>query len=78
MELALKHANPDNIREGQTLSIRCPDCRGELQANKRFELWSRTLGETEMRVPFWSTTCAGCGHRFNYSPASGEIRRFEP
>ncbi len=56
----------------------CPDCGGELQANKRSEFWSRTLGEPEIRAPFWSMTCAGCGHGFNYSPRIGEIRRFEP
>lgn len=66
------------IREGDTLDVRCPDCGGELQADKYFEGWSRTLGEPEIRTPFWSTTCAACGHRFNYPPASGEIRRFEP
>jgi hypothetical protein len=66
------------IHEGDTLSVPCPDCAGELQADKRFELWSRTLGEPDMVTPFWSTTCAACGHRFNYSPGTGEIRRFEP
>ena len=59
-------------------AVRCPDCGGTLTANKRFTFWSRTLGEPEMRIPFWSTTCGACGHRFNYSPGSGEVRRFDP
>lgn len=66
------------IHEGAPAPVRCPDCDGELTANKRFTFWSRTLGEPEMRIPFWSTTCGACGHRFNYSPGSGEVRRFEP
>jgi hypothetical protein len=68
-----------DVREGQpVVAVRCPDCGGALTANKRFTFWSRTLGEPEMRVPFWSTNCGACEHRFNYSPSNGEVRRFDP
>ncbi len=67
--------NAVTITKGQAISVRCQDCGGELRADERFTSWNRTLGEPEIGVPFWSTTCLGCGHRFNYAPGSGEILR---
>jgi ribosomal protein S27E len=68
-----------DIREGDTLSVRCPDCGGELRADKHFVFRrGHSMTNPEEQEPFWSTTCLACRHRFNYVPASGEIRRFEP
>ncbi len=71
--------SPDDIREGGVLSVRCPDCGGKLRADKScvFRL-GRSMTNPDAQEPFWSTTCLACGHRFNYAPRSGEIRRFEP
>jgi hypothetical protein len=67
-----------SVREGDSLSVPCPDCGGTLRADRHFVLWSRSGDSPETREPFWSTTCRACGHRFNYMTGSGEIRRFEP
>lgn len=66
------------IREGQAVTVTCPDCGGALSADKRFVSGHRHLNKPETRQPFWSTTCAACGHRFNYFPEDGTIRRFKP
>jgi uncharacterized Zn finger protein len=67
------------LREADTLSVHCPGCGGELRADTEFvRRRGHSMINPEDQEPFWMTTCAACGNRFNYLPGSGEIRRFEP